>query len=141
LLDEELPEDPPSFTLIFGSEEMEATDPAFRDEVERMLEPLEDDERVTEVRTAYDNGAPDEAMISRDGHRALAVVELEGGNFAELQDAYAAVREEVRPGSLEVVAAGEIPLNEDFESITEEDLKRAEVVSLPLALLLLLFAW
>ena len=141
LLDDELPEDPPSFTLIFGSEVMKATDPAFRDEVERAVEPLEEVERVTGVRTAYENGATDEAMISRDGRRALAVVELEDGGFAELQDAYAAVREEVRPGSLEVVAAGEMPLNEDFESTTEEDLKRAEIVSLPLALLMLLFVF
>src|SRR5829696_7918665 len=35
LLDKQLPGDPPSFTLIFGSEEMKATDPAFRHEVER----------------------------------------------------------------------------------------------------------
>ena len=141
LLDEELPEDPPSFTLIFGSEKLKATDSAFRKEVERALEPLEEDERVTEIRTAYEDGAPDDAMTSRDGHRALAVVELEDGGFAQLQDTYAAVREEVRPGSLEVVAAGEIPLNEDFEKTTEEDLKRAEVISLPLALLLLLFVF
>jgi putative drug exporter of the RND superfamily len=141
LLDRELPEDPPSFTLIFSSEEMKATDPAFRNEVERVLEPVEEDERVRGIQTAYENGAPDEAMISRDGHRALAVVELEEGGFAELQDAYATVRDEVRPGSLEVVAAGEMPLNEDFESITEEDLKRAEIVSLPLALLMLLLVF
>jgi RND superfamily putative drug exporter len=47
----------------------------------------------------------------------------------------------VRPGPLEVVATGEIPLNEDFESVTETDLKRAEVVSFPLALLMLLFVF
>jgi uncharacterized membrane protein YdfJ with MMPL/SSD domain len=106
LLDEELPEDPPSFTLIIGSEEMKATDSAFRKEVERALRPLEEDERVAEVRTAYENGAPDEAMISQDGHRALAVVELEDGGFAELQDAYAAIREEMRPGPLSCPARG-----------------------------------
>jgi uncharacterized membrane protein YdfJ with MMPL/SSD domain len=106
LLDEELPEDPPSFTLIIGSEEMKAPDSAFRKEVERALRPLEEDERVAEVRTAYENGAPDEAMISQDGHRALAVVELEDGGFAELQDAYAAIREEMRPGPLSCPARG-----------------------------------
>ena len=41
LLDEELPEDPPSFTLIFGSDEMKATDSAFRKEMEWALELLE----------------------------------------------------------------------------------------------------
>jgi putative drug exporter of the RND superfamily len=141
LLDEEVTKAPPSFMLVFGSEDEKATDPAFRDQVERVLEPLEEDERVAGVRTAYENGATDEAMISRNGHYSLVVVELQEGSFAELQDAYADIRQEVRPGPLEVVATGEIPLNEDFESVTETDLKRAEVVSLPLALLMLLFVF
>ncbi len=141
LLDEEVAKAPPGFMLVFGSEDKKATDPAFRDQVERALEPLREDERVTSVRTAYENGALDEAMISRNGHYSLVVVELEEGSFAELQDAYADIRQAVRPGSLEVVATGEIPLNEDFESVTETDLKRAEVVSLPLALLMLLFVF
>jgi RND superfamily putative drug exporter len=141
LLDEEVAKAPPSFMLVFGSEDEKATDPAFRDQVERVLEPLEEDERVAGARTAYENGATDEAMISRNGHYSLVVVELEEGSFAELQDAYADIRQEVRPGPLEVVATGEIPLNEDFESVTETDLKRAEVVSLPLALLMLLFVF
>ena len=141
LLDEEVAKAPPGFMLVFGSEDEKATDPAFRDQVERAVEPLREDERVTGVRTAYEDGATDEAMISRNGHYSLVVVELEEGSFAELQDAYADIRQEVRPGSLEVVATGEIPLNEDFESVTETDLKRAEVVSLPLALLMLLFVF
>ena len=141
LLDEEVDKAPPGFMLVFGSEDEKATDPAFRDQVERAVEPLREDERVTDVRTAYEDGATDEAMISRNGNYSLVVVELEEGSFAELQDAYADIRQEVRPGSLEVVATGEIPLNEDFESVTETDLKRAEVVSLPLALLMLLFVF
>jgi uncharacterized membrane protein YdfJ with MMPL/SSD domain len=53
LLDEEVAKTPPSFMLIFGSEDEKATDPAFRDQVEQALEPLEDDGRVRGVRTAY----------------------------------------------------------------------------------------
>ena len=141
LLGKELPKNPPSFTLIFSSEKMKATDPAFREGVERALEPLKEDQRVTGIQMPYENGAPREAMISRDGHRVLAVVELKEGGYAELQDAYAAIRDEVRPGPLQVVAAGEMPLNADFKNVTEEDLKRAEIVSLPLALLMLLFVF
>src|ERR687889_2044442 len=141
LLDEEVAKPPPSFTLIFGNEDEKATNPAFRDGVERALEPLEDDDRVTNVRTAYENGTVDGDMISRDEHHSLVVVELEEGSFTERQDAYVDLRQEVRPGPFEVVAAGEMPLNEDFERVTESDLKRAEAVSLPLALLMLLFVF
>ncbi|HEX5847948.1 MAG TPA: MMPL family transporter, partial [Rubrobacter sp.] len=141
LLDEEVAKTPPAFTLIFGSDEEKATDPAFRDGVERALGPLEDDDRVTNVRTAYENGAVDGDMISTDEHHSLVVVELEEGSFTERQDAYVDLRQEVREGPFEVVAAGDMPLNEDFERVTERDLKRAEVVSLPLALLMLLFVF
>src|SRR5919107_1570818 len=118
VLDKEVAKAPPSFMLVFGSEDEKATDPAFRDQVERALEPLEEDERVTGVRTAYENGATDEAMISRDEHHSLAVVELEEGSFTELQDAYVDLRREVRPGPLEVVAAGEMPPHEEFHRLT-----------------------
>jgi putative drug exporter of the RND superfamily len=141
LLDEEVSKTPPSFMLIFGNEDEKATDPAFRDGVERALEPIEDDDRVTNVRTAYENGTVGEAMISKDDHHSLVVVELEEGSYSERQDAYVDLRQEVRPGPFEVVAAGEMPLNEDFERVTERDLKRAEAVSLPLALLMLLFVF
>src|SRR5215212_426281 len=141
LLDQEVSETPPSFMLIFGNEKEKATDQAFRDGVEQALEPIEDDDRVTNVRTAYENDTIDGAMISKDEHHSLVVVELEEGSFSERQDAYVALRREVRPGPFEVVAAGEMPLNEDFESVTERDLKRAESVSLPLALLMLLFVF
>jgi uncharacterized membrane protein YdfJ with MMPL/SSD domain len=80
-------------------------------------------------------------MISKDNHHSLEVVELEEDSFSERQDAYVDLRQEVRPGPFEVVAAGEMPLNEDFERVTERDLKRAEAVSLPLALLMLLFVF
>jgi RND superfamily putative drug exporter len=141
LLDEEVAKTPPSFMLIFGNEGEKATDPAFRDVLERALKPLEDDDRVTNVRTAYENGSVDGAMISEDEHHSLVVVEMEEGSFTERQDAYVDLRQEVRPGPFEVVAAGEMPLNEDFERVTERDLKRAETVSLPLALLMLLFVF
>src|SRR5215218_5983319 len=131
LLDEEVAKTPPSFMLIFGNEGEKATDPAFRDGVEHALQPLEDDERVTDVRTAYNNGAVDEAMISEDKHHSLVVVELKEGSFSERQDAYVDLRQKVRPGHFEVVAAGNMPLNEDFERVTASDLKRAETVSLP----------
>jgi hypothetical protein len=46
LLDRELPKSPPSFTLVFSSDKLKVTDPAFRDDMERALAPLEDDRRV-----------------------------------------------------------------------------------------------
>jgi hypothetical protein len=83
LIGRELPGRPPSFSLIFSSPTRSARDPAFRQEVERALAPLRSDSRVARVVTAYDPPAhdltvPATEMISRDGRRALSVVELKG---------------------------------------------------------------
>ena len=143
LIEDGLPARAESITLIFGSETLKAADERFEHEVEGAVEPLRGDPRVAEVRTPYDNAAAAsrEGSISRDGELALAVVELEEASDAELRAAYPELREKVRPGPLEVTATGDLPLNRDFDETTESDLVRAEAVSLPLALALLLLVF
>ena len=147
LIGRELPGQPPSFNLIFSSPTLSATAPAFRGEVERALSPLARDARVARVRTAYD-GLP--GGFSRDGRRVLAVVELHGratAGFASLvfsglaPDVYPALRALVKSSTLEVLAAGTIPLNHDFTEVARQDIGRVELFILPLvaAMLLLVF--
>ncbi len=69
------------------------------------------------------------------------MVELEDAGEAELREAYPGLREQVTSDSLEVLTAGALPLNQDFDETAEGDLFRAEVVSLPLALMLLIFVF
>lgn len=65
-----------SFLLIFSSPHASATDAAFRAEVLDALAPIRHDPRVTSIQTAYDGPTPAAAWISRDGHEALARVQL-----------------------------------------------------------------
>ncbi len=48
-----------------------------------------------------------------------------------------ALRSEVHPGPLHVVLTGNVPINSSFNKTLEADLQRAELVALPIALLLL----
>ncbi len=141
LLEEELPSSLPSFTLIFRGSPLSATDPAFRSELLRAVEPLRGAEGVAEVRTPYDGGASTAQMFSTDGNSAFVVVDLEEGEFRELQERYAELREQVRSERLEVLGTGSIAINADFNETSERDLQRAELVSLPLALLMLLLVF
>lgn len=136
LLKEELPENN-SFTLVFSSGTLAATDPAFKEQVVRALEPLRGQPQVDDIRTAYDSATPDPRWISRDGKSTFAVVKLRGSD-GELREAYPELRKKVHSGSLDVMATGNLPLNHDFTKTAAADLQRAEMVSLPLALLLLL---
>ena len=154
LIGRELPGRPPSFSFIFSSPTLSAKDPAFRREVERAVAPLRSDERVARVLTAYDPpvydaSVPAAQMISRDGRRVLAVVELKGeaAAFSSLEfsvlppDVYPSLLAKVKPGPLEMLPVGNIPLNHDFTEVTRSDLQRAELVILPLVVILLLLVF
>ncbi len=141
LLQQELPSRPPSFTLLFRSDRLSATAPSFREEMLRALEPLRRDPNVTAIRTPYDTPTSAVRMISRDRRSAFATVELKDAEEARLQDIYAELREKIRPHGLEVLGAGSIAANHDFNETADTDLRRAELVSLPLALLMLLLVF
>src|SRR5207244_1067217 len=118
---------------------LRATHRACRDEVQRALAPLKADPRVARVRTPYDVSPPDPAMLSRDGHRARVLVELAVrasglvtlGFSSVSPEVYASLRAKVQSRTLEVVGAGMLAINHDFVEVAKRDLKRAELVILP----------
>ena len=149
LLDRELPGQPPTIGFIFSHPGLRVTDPAFRAAVERALAPLRTDPRVARLRTAWDTSPPDATRISRDGHRTHVTVELRGRApaFASMTfgglppGLYASVRAKVRSDTLEVATVGAAAMNHDFAEVTREDLRRSELVVLPLVLALLLLVF
>jgi RND superfamily putative drug exporter len=152
LLENQLPGQPPSFGLIFSSDTRQALDPAFRDEVERALAPLRRDPRVARVRTAYDPPGPwpqTVPLISRDGRRTLATVELHGtaAGFASLEfsalppDLYPSLRGLVHAPSLDIVSVGNVALNHDFTEVAGKDIGRVEALILPAVAVLLLLVF
>jgi len=128
-----------SFLLIFTSRDRSVGDPGFRAAVESALAPIQHDPRVTGVHTPYDAPSPAgaQALTSKDGHEALVQVDLKSTGNRAVAD-YAALRRQVHATGLTVTGTGNVPINSAFSSTLESDLQRAERVSLPLALLLLL---
>jgi putative drug exporter of the RND superfamily len=126
-----------SMTLIFSNPTLLATNADFRSALENALEPLASDPRVTSVTTPYTVPSTDETnLISRDAHAALVVVNLKDkSRVAETY--YHGVLGEIHPGSLQMVATGEVPLNDAFNSTLASDLQRAELFALPITLLML----
>jgi putative drug exporter of the RND superfamily len=148
LMDRELPGQHPTFSLIFTSGTLRATDPRFRSAVEKALAPLHRDGRIAAIRTAYATPAAD--LISRDGHATVAIVELHGraAAFASIEtsppagsDVYPELRRQVRSDELEVLPAGPLALSYDFKTVVQHDLRHAEIVVLPVVLACLLFVF
>ena len=130
-----------TFTLIYSSPTLSAKDPAFRAEVERSLEPLKADPRVDTIRTAYDGSIPDPtAVTSRDG-RATAVSVAVKDVLTVARDYYPELRALVRSDTLQIQATGVLAIVNGFNVVLQDDLRRAETVSLPLAAVLLLIVF
>jgi RND superfamily putative drug exporter len=127
-----------SFDLIFRSSALTVSDPAFKAAMDSALAPLRADSRVDLVSTPYSNPPSAAAALqSRDGHAALAVVSVKD-DFPTARQYYEQLRGLVHSDQLTILATGNLAVGHDFDTILKADLQRAEVVSLPLAALLLL---
>jgi RND superfamily putative drug exporter len=118
---------------IYSSDELVATDTEFRAEVRRTVASLPAG-TTSSVIPYYEVQNP--AMVSDDGHAAQVLISLAG----DTQDEFAASYDELRPhlaaDDLQTDVAGSWAVYGDVNEIVSEDLKRAEMVSLPIVLLL-----
>jgi RND superfamily putative drug exporter len=139
LIERELPRaGAATFTLIFSSDTLTATSPEFRTAVDAALAPLRSDPRVAAITTPYDGTALDPTkLISKDRH-AIAVDVAAKDDLATARDYYPELRAEVGSDTLTIQATGLLAINNGFNDVLQADLRRAETVSLPLALILLL---
>lgn len=120
---------------IYSSDELVADDPEFRDAVEDVVAGLPDG---TTAQVVPYWAAPDAGLVSEDGHAAQVLISLAG----ESQDDYLTHYDELEPvldaEGLDTDVAGAYAVFSDVNEITSEDLKRAELISLPLVVLLAL---
>jgi RND superfamily putative drug exporter len=130
-----------SFTLILTSSRLTYGDPAFESAVNNALAPLHSDSRVSALSSPFTVPPTAAAlMVSTDRHSVLAQVGLRI-DFAQARAQYGEVRGEVHSNALSITATGDVPLAYDFDTYLASDLRRSEVVSLPLALVLLVIVF
>jgi RND superfamily putative drug exporter len=123
--------------LIFASGTLTATDPAYQSAVEQSIAPLLTDSRVAGADTPYNVPASAQpSYISKDAHEALVIVHFNDPSL-KVQGFVAQVVSEIHPSGLKVYATGQVPINLAFNTTLEQDLQRAELVALPITLLLL----
>src|SRR3989441_2925637 len=127
-----------TFLLLFRSDSLTATDPAFKSAVADALAPIQGDPRINKLIDPYNATDPRtaQAFISRDEHEALVSVELKSSGTQAWHD-YDALRGAVKSSTLTVTGTGFVPINQAFNTTLESDLQRAETVTLPVTLILL----
>lgn len=110
--------------------------------IERSLEPLRGDPRVRAIASPETAPPPVRAaMVNLERGAAYALVML-SGNFKEALAAYPGVRRAITvDDGMTVTLTGRVPFQDDLDRMLRRDLVRAELVALPVALLVLLLVF
>ena len=130
----------PTEQVIVTSATLQAGDPEFRAVVDDVMGRLAAAKDVDELRSPYD-----ERTISADGHSALISFEIPGtqntaGDKVAPALAATAAAAAAHPG-FTIGQAGEASFAKVYDETQGEDFKKAETLSLPLTLLILVFAF
>ncbi|MBA2453027.1 MAG: MMPL family transporter [Chloroflexia bacterium] len=137
VLEDNLPSFSPSvLVVIFESEEYTAFDPEFSDEANRVIDNI-----LTISETAGATRFQDSPrQISSDGHTAYSAVQI---NLSpeESQRLMPEIRDVLPETSIATTLAGVPAFYEDVETISEQDLQRAELFAIPFALIALLLVF
>jgi len=118
-------------------------DAAFRAAVKDVETKLAAQKNVTNIRSPYATG--NEGQISRDGHSAIVNFEIPGksedaeGKVAPILAATAAAQK-ANP-DVRIEQFGEASTGKAVSKMFEDDLKKAETISLPITLVILLLAF
>jgi RND superfamily putative drug exporter len=130
-------------SVMVASPSMTSGDPRFRSAVADVVQRLQTTDGVTEVVGPYAEGG----SVSADGHTALVSFEIPGdaadpGPTARSDAAIAAVKAAAAAhADLRIEQFGDASSGKEFEEIIQGDLRKAELTSLPLTLVILLIAF
>lgn len=132
----------PSFIAVFRSDRWTTEDPELYEAMGKALEPVAATPEVARVLSPVE--APPrlgEKLVLADKHGAVAVVVLRERDVSAALAQYPAVRAKIAPGPLRVACTGDLAYRHDLEATLEHDLALAELVSMPLAVVVLLFVF
>src|SRR5215470_243829 len=130
-----------SVVALFSHQRLTATDPVFQSALALHLDKVSARPEVESVVSVV--SAPEQArarLISQDGRTALVLVRLKGDEKLAVK-AFPAVRAALRDGPFTVALTGKPAFLFDLNTQLEHDLLRAELLSFPLALVVLLLVF
>ncbi|MFD8970323.1 MMPL family transporter [Streptomyces sp. NPDC059568] len=139
-LEREFPASEPNLLLLVDSGSRSVDDPAVAAEAERLTDRLAAEEGITGIGSYWRTKAP--ALRAEDGREALIAARIEGD-----EKTAAAVLDRIAPefrgerGSLEVTVGGPVAVRHEMQTIIQEDLLRAELIALPVTLVLLVMVF
>ncbi|MGS2587998.1 MMPL family transporter [Streptomyces hebeiensis] len=139
-LEREFPASQPNLLLLVDSGTRGVDEPAVAAEAKRITERLAAEKGITGVGSYWQTRAP--SLRAEDGRQALVVARLEGD-----EKTAAATLDRIAPafrgerGPVEVSFGGPVAIRHEVQTTIQEDLLRAELVALPVTLVLLVMVF
>ncbi|MFH9468555.1 MMPL family transporter [Streptomyces clavifer] len=140
VLEREFPASQPNLLLLVDSGGASVDDPAVAAEAARLTERLAGERGITGVGSYWQTTSP--ALRSEDGHEAIVAARIEGDEktagdtLDRIAPAYRGVH-----GPVEVSVGGPVAVRHEMQTIIQEDLLRAELIALPVTLVLLVMVF
>jgi len=121
--------------VLYSSPHLTTASPAFRSAVTSTLAALPDRE-VAAYASYFSTGS--RQFVSASGHQTYAVIELAGATDTARQDSYDAIKAQLGAPGLRSQVGGVVPTDEAIDTATTASITRAEGLSFPILLVLLL---
>ncbi|GAA2369523.1 membrane protein [Catellatospora methionotrophica] len=123
---------------LYSSDSLTQDQPAFRDAVTAVATELSGRPEVSSVVGAHTPNLPGR-FTSSDGHATYLAIQLRDGDENSKLDDLAALRDDLAADGLHTEIGGLIPFLDDANTRINDDITKAELISLPILLVLLVF--
>ncbi|MFR0352710.1 MMPL family transporter [Streptomyces sediminimaris] len=139
-LEREFPASQPNLLLLVDSGRSSVDDPAVAAEARRLTARLAGEKGVTGVGSYWQSKSP--ALRAEDGHEALIAAHITGD-----ENAMGRTLDRIAPsfrgahGPVEVKVGGIVAVRHEMQTTIKEDLTRAELIALPVTLVLLVMVF
>jgi uncharacterized membrane protein YdfJ with MMPL/SSD domain len=124
--------------VVFHSDDLTVLDEAYRNDVVTATRLMSGHEQVSSVLSYFNT--LDERFVGEDGRTTFAIVRMTGTED-ELFDAVPELREEIEDISIESYITGLPAVNHDTFIVSEDDLRRSELFTIPIVMILLLIVF
>jgi uncharacterized membrane protein YdfJ with MMPL/SSD domain len=121
--------------VLYSSKTLTTASPAFRSAVTSTLAALPN-RKVESTASYWSTGS--RQFVSASGHQTYAVIELAGSSDTARQDSYDAIKTQLNASGLDSQVGGVVPTDETIDQQTTTSITRAEGLSFPVLLILLL---
>ncbi|WP_248924969.1 MMPL family transporter [Paenibacillus hamazuiensis] len=122
--------------VLYEHKELTVDDPAFNGPIQQALEKLPRDS-ISRLDSYWIN--KDEAFVSKDRHATYVGIQLASGDDRERVKQLGAIKDDLIVPGMTVRFGGLTPMTEQVNSQIGRDIARAETLSIPILLILLVF--